>query len=82
VKSAPAATPPVAAPSTPRHLEHIECDAWIAAGADLSMIRAAVCRALRRGASPAELSAMLKAEEAAMERLAAALAVAGKDGAP
>jgi hypothetical protein len=46
------------------------------------MIRAAVCRALRRGTSPAELAAMLRAEEAAMERLAEALAVAGKDGAP
>jgi len=82
VKSAPASTPPVPAPSTTRHLEHITTEAWIAAGADLSMIRAAVCRALRRGVSPAELAAMLRAEEAAMERLAEALAVAGKDGAP
>ena len=39
----------------------------------LSVIRATVCRALRAGAAPAELAALLRAEELAISDLAQAM---------
>lgn len=68
---APRPTPRLS--DTPRHLEHLVTDEWVAAGADLSAIRGLVCRMLRRGAPLWELHSVLKAEERAMDRLARAL---------
>ncbi len=44
------------------------------AGQRLNVIRATICKALRSGAAPSELDALLKAEEMAMSELAQVMA--------